>query len=256
MNSKLNVEVCVDSVDSAVAAERGGAHRVELCVDLLEGGTTPSAGLIAEVRRNISIKLHVMIRPRGSDFCYAGSEFAVMQEDIATAKERGADGVVFGVLHPDGTVDAARMRKLADLARPMKTTCHRAIDMSRDLLESLETLAGLGIDYILTSGGRQTAMAGRRDIARMVAAARSRIVVMAGSGIDERNVRQVMAATGVKEIHVGLTERAPGPMKYRNEKIDMGSIKGHEYDRFGLAQRKLENLLAVLHGSGARVSVP
>jgi copper homeostasis protein len=246
MNGKLSVEVCIDSVESAIAAQDGGADRVELCGNLLEGGTTPSAGLIAEVRRNASIKLHAMIRPRGGDFCYSAPELAVMEKDIATAKELGADGVVLGVLDADGNVDAKRIAQLLERARPMKITCHRAIDMSRDLLKSLEALIGLGADYVLTSGGRQTAIQGSANIASMVRAANGRIVVMAGSGIHERNVRQLIAETGVKEIHVGMSDSVSGPMKYRNEKIAMGRVKGREYDRFGVSQSRLEKLIAAI----------
>ena len=244
MKNKPIVEVCVDSVESAVAAERGGAHRVELCADLLEGGVTPSAGLIAGVRRRISIKLHVMVRPRGGDFCYTEDEIAVMRQDIIAAKELGADGLVFGILDAEGDVDATRTRELADVARPRKVTYHRAIDMSRDLLASLETLVDLRIDYILTSGGEQTAMEGKETLGRLVRAADGRIVVIAGSGIQERNVRQLIEETGVREIHVGLNGPVSGPMRYRNEKISMGSVKGREHQRFGVAQERVEKLVA------------
>jgi copper homeostasis protein len=245
-NRKIKVEVCIDSLDSALAAQAAGADRVELCANLLEGGTTPSAGLIDEVRRNISMKLHVMIRPRGGDFCYTGGEFQIMERDIAVAKDLGADAVVLGVLTAEGLIDEARMRTLIELARPMKVTCHRAIDMSRDLRKSLETLIGLGVDYVLTSGGEQTAIEGSAAIARLVRAARSRIAVMAGSGINEHNVRRLIAETGVTEIHVGLSDAVPGPMKYRNPRISMGKAKGREYARFGTSQTRLDALIAAV----------
>ena len=243
-NCKIHVEVCIDSLDSARASQAACADRVELCANLLEGGTTPSAGLIAEVRRNISLKLHVMIRPRGGDFCYSDGEFHIMERDIAAAKDLGADAVVLGILDPNGAIDAARMGKLIALARPMKVTCHRAIDMSRDLLQSLETLIGLGVDYVLTSGGRQTAPEGSAAIARLRRAARDRIRIVAGSGIHERNVRRLIAATGVTEIHVGLSDAFPSPMKYRNRRISMGKAKGREYALFGTSQSRLEALIA------------
>ncbi|HTU33719.1 MAG TPA: copper homeostasis protein CutC [Candidatus Acidoferrum sp.] len=243
---KIQVEVCVDSLDSSLAAQAAGADRVELCANLLEGGTTPSSGLIAEVRRNISMKLHVMVRPRGGDFCYTGDEFQIMQLEIAAAKGFGADGVVLGILTAEGLIDEARMRTLIDHARPMKVTCHRAIDMSRDLRKSLETLIGLGVDYVLTSGGRQTAPEGSVAIARLVRAAKGRIRVIAGSGINERNVRRVIAETHVTEIHVGLSDAVPGPMKYRNTKISMGKVKGREYTRFSTSQTRLAALIAAI----------
>lgn len=244
MNSKFAVEVCVDSVDSAMAAQAAGADRIELCGNLLEGGTTPSAGLIALVRRNLSIKLHVMIRPRGGDFCYNAGELRVMENDITMAKQLGADGLVFGILDQDGVIDTAKTGNLLELARPLKVTCHRAIDMSRGLRKSLEALIALGVDYVLTSGGEQTAIEGSAAIGRLVRAAGHRISVMAGGGIHERNVRELIAKTRVKQIHVGLSERSPGPMKYRNEKISMGTVKGLEYDRFGASEERLKRLVA------------
>ena len=242
-NGRLIVEVCVDSVDSALAAQMGGASRVELCSSLLEGGVTPSAGLIAVVRQKISIGLQVMIRPRGGDFCYSAEEFAVMRHDLATAKRLGADGVVLGVLHEEGDVDAEKTAELIELARPLKVTFHRAIDMSRDLLASLEAIKRLGVDHVLTSGGEPTALEGREAIARLVRAAGGKVAVMAGSGIQEHNVRQVIEATGVREIHVSLNGRAASPMRYRNEKVSMGAVKGRDYSRFGVLQERVEKLL-------------
>lgn len=243
---KVQVEVCVDSLDSALAAQAAGADRVELCADLLEGGTTPSAGLIIEIRRRLSMKLHVMIRPRGGDFCYTDDEFRIMELEIAAAKGFGADGVVLGILTAEGLIDESRMRTLAEQARPMKVTCHRAIDMSRDLRKSLETLIHIGADYVLTSGGRQTAPEGAAAIARLVRATSGRISVMAGSGINERNVRRVIAETGVSDIHVSLNDAVASPMKYRNPKISMGKVKGREYARFATSQARLEALIAAI----------
>ncbi len=246
---KIHIEVCIDSLDSALAADAAGADRVELCANLLEGGVTPSSGLIAEVRRNASMKLHVMIRPRGGDFCYNPGEFRIMERDIAVVKDLGADAVVFGILEPGGVIDAARMGRLIELAQPMKVTCHRAIDMSCDLRKSLETLIALGVDYILTSGGQQTALEGRAAIARLVRTAGNRIAVIAGSGIDERNARRIIAHTGVSQIHVGLSDASPSPMEHRNPKISMGRIRGREYSRFITSQSRLEALISVARGS-------
>jgi len=248
MNRKPLVEVCLDSVESALAAERGGANRVELCSSLIEGGITPSSGLIAAVRRSISIPLHVMIRPRGGDFCYTDYEFAIMAQDIKAAKEFGANGVVLGILDAEGNVDAQRTRKLVELARPLTVTFHRALDMSRDLFAALDTLIDLKVDRVLTSGGKETAVEGKRTIARLVEVAGERIVVMAGSGIREQNVRWFLGETSVREIHVSLTTPVSSPMRSRNEKVSMGSVKGREYQRFGVSEERVKKLVAAVSG--------
>jgi len=243
MKNGLLLEVCVDSVESAIAAERGGAKRVELCTNLLEGGVTPSTGMIAAVRSKISLGLHVMIRPRGGDFCYSAEEFAIMQKDIAMAKNLGADGVVLGVLGVDGIVDAQRTAQLVEAAGGLAVTFHRAIDMSRDLLASLEILKTVGVSHLLTSGGEQTALEGRAMVAKLVGAAQDQIAVMAGSGIQEHNVRQLIEETGVREIHVSLNGPEESPMRHRNDRISMGIIRDREYQRFGVLQERVRKLL-------------
>jgi len=140
MSDPVLLEVCADSVESALAAQRGGAHRIELCSGLVEGGTTPSSGLISTVRSRVSIPICVMVRPRGGDFCYATDDFETMEQDVLTAKQLGTDGVVLGVLKEDGRVDVDRTRHLVNLARPLKTTFHRAFDMTRNLEESLDAV--------------------------------------------------------------------------------------------------------------------
>ena len=167
------IEACVDSVESAVAAENGGAERVELCAALLEGGLTPSAGAIALAREKLGIGLHVIIRPRGGDFLYTDGEHTVMLRDIDAAKKAGADGVVVGVLDANAQVDEARTRELVESARPMSITFHRAFDMTRDPLAALETLVDLGIDRILTSGREESAL-GRTRVAERSGEARGR----------------------------------------------------------------------------------
>jgi copper homeostasis protein len=232
MSDKLIVEVCVDSLDSALAAERGGAQRVELCSGLMEGGVTPSAGLIATTRQKISIGLHVMIRPRAGDFYYSPDEFRVMQRDVLMAKQLGADGVVFGLLDLDGTVDVPRTRQLVELARPLKTTYHRAFDMSADLRRSLELVVETGADRILTSGGAPTAVDGAETLRSLVELTKGRVIVMACGGIDAENVRVVIEKTGVREVHLGLRSPVASPVRYQNENIAMGTVKGSEYQRF------------------------
>ncbi len=196
------LEICVDSVASAVASQEGGALRVELCADLDDGGSTPSAGTIEETRRRISIGLHVMIRPRGGDFCYSEEEFDTMKRDVLLARELKADGVVFGILRPDDMIDRERMNELAQLARPMEVTCHRAIDVSRDPFESLEVLADVGVNRILTSGGAPTVDEGLSGIRELVARSKGRVTIMAGSGINVGNVQKLIKETGVRDVHI------------------------------------------------------
>ena len=216
------LEVCVESVEGAVAAQEGGADRVELCANLLEGGTTPSSGSIQQARRDLHIGLQVMIRPRGGDFCYSATEFEVMKLDIEMARKAGANGVVFGILKEDGSVDEPRTRALAELARPLNVTFHRAFDMSRDPYEALETLITIGIDRILTSGQEISALEGLDLISNLVRKASGRIIIMPGGGIHERNFDKIVEQSGARELHVAALAEVEGPMKYRNTRCFMG----------------------------------
>ena len=201
--SKPVLEACVDSVESAAAAEAGGASRIELCDNLNEGGTTPSAAAIAACRNQLRIPLHVMIRPRGGDFCYSDVEFETMKRDIAAARQLGADGIVIGMLQSDATIDIERTRALIALARPLSVTFHRAFDVTRDPFAALESLIGLGVDRILTSGQAASVIEGLDLITALAARANGRIVIMACGGIDERSIARVVRETRVAEIHVG-----------------------------------------------------
>ena len=242
MTEQVLIEVCVDSVASAVAAQRGGAARIELCCDLLEGGVTPSAGLIEGVRGNVSLGVHVIIRPRGGDFCYTDEEFEVMSRDIVVAKNLGADGVVLGMLNTDGHVNVERTRQLVDLARPLNVTFHRAFDMSADLFRALEDVCATGADRLLTSGGEQKCLHGADKIARLMKAARGRITIMAGGGIGLHDVATIIERTGVSEIHVGLSSTVASPMLHRNPRLSMGKIQGREYHRAQVLEESVRKL--------------
>jgi copper homeostasis protein len=246
MGGRIQLEICLDSVESAMAAEAGGADRVELCAGLPEGGTTPSAGMIAAVRRKVSIGVQVMIRPRGGDFCYTDDEFAIMQRDILMARQLGADGVVLGLLKVDGSVDSERMRQLVDLARPLNVTCHRAFDMSRDLSRSLDDLVASGADRVLTSGGEKRAEDALETLARLVKRAAGRIGVMACGEIDAGVARAVVGRTGVGEIHAGLGDPVESPMRHRNAKIAMGSLADAEYRRVVVSETGVRALRTAL----------
>jgi len=221
MSKDITVEICVDSVESAVAAQNGGADRVELCDNLVEGGTTPSLGAIEIARDSLQIGLSVMIRPRGGDFLYSDIEFETMKRDIAAAKGAGADAVVFGLLDEDGTIDK-RTAELVQLSRPMSVTFHRAFDVSRDPFESLEALISAGVDRILTSGQQPNADKGYELIGKLVEAAGERIVILACGELDEQNIGRVVAKTGAREVHFTAFAQTESQMRFRNDRVYMG----------------------------------
>ncbi len=224
IQNKYLIEVCAASVDSAIAAQQGGAKRIELCDNLYEGGTTPSFATIKSARINLQIGLNVLIRPRGGDFCYSNLEFEIMKEDIRICKELGADGVVFGILLTDGKVDILRTKMLVELSRPMSVTFHRAFDMTPDPLKALEDIISIGIDRILTSGQKNKAIEGRELLKQLIEQADGRIIIMPGSGINEQNIVEIRSFTGAKEFH--LTGRKPiqSKMIYRQDGIFMGGL--------------------------------
>ena len=240
-----SLEICVDSIDSALAAERGGAHRIELCSSLLEGGLTPSAGFIRAVRERVSLTLFVMIRPRGGDCLYSQAEFEAMKEDVRTAKSLGANGMVLGLLTEDGRVDVSRTLELVKLASPLEATFHRAFDVSVNLDQSLEDVVLTGAKRILTSGGAQTAPEGVDQIRKLVETARDRIIIMAGSGINSRNALRVLAATSVNEIHASAKAPAASGMRYHRD-VAMGSGQQDEYTRLVADEKEVRALAAIL----------
>jgi len=205
MRDECVLEISVDTLDRALAAERGGAHRVELCSDLPQGGLTPDFDLLRVVREMARLPIFAMIRPRGGDFVYSDAEYAAMEREIGVAKRLGADGLVFGILKQDGHVDIGRTRWLVELARPLPVTFHRAIDVSVDIHEALEGVMQTGAVRVLSSGGAATAMEGSPCLTDLVKAARGRIVVMPASGITATNVAQIAESTSAREFHAGLS---------------------------------------------------
>lgn len=244
----MQLEICVDSVESALAAERGGAQRVELCSDLMEGGITPSHGLIAQVRRSIAIDLFVLLRPRGGDFCYSDREMELIEDDIAHARDLGVDGITLGVLDEQAHVDMDRTRRLVQRAAPLPVTFHRAIDMTPDPCAALGTVIECGAQRVLTSGGSASALQGLDLIARMQSLAGSRIRVMAGGGITAQTVSRVAQATGVREFHASLRMRWPSPVRYRRENMSLGDagLTDTEYLRYGIREEDIRALSAAL----------
>jgi copper homeostasis protein len=249
------LEICVDSIDSALAADRGGAHRIELCSSLLEGGLTPNAGMIRVVRERVGLAVFVMIRPRGGDFLYSDGEFESMKDDIRTARSLGADGVVLGLLTEDGLVDVVRTRELVELARPLETTFHRAFDVSADFNQSLEDVIATGATRILTSGGAQKAPEGSEQIRKLVDAARDRIIIMAGSGIKSGSLRLLLQATGVSEVHASAKTPVASAMRYRRI-VAMGSEERDEYTREVTSEQEVKTLGRILAESSRHTDSP
>ena len=246
MTEQIVVEVCVDSVASALAAERGGAQRIELCSDLLEGGVTPSMGLLSVVRSRVSIGVHPIIRPRPGDFCYSEAEFEIMQRDIELAKSAGSDGVVLGVLRTDGRVDVERTRALVESAQPLAVTFHRAFDISANLLDAFEDVCATGADRLLTSGGKQECWQGIQTVAQLVRAADGRIKIMAGGRIGIENARAIIEHTGVTEIHVSLATPVKNPMLLHNSHLSLGKAHGPEYQRTHVLEESVRKLSQAL----------
>lgn len=246
----MTLEACVNSAPSAIEAANGGADRVELCENMAEGGCTPSHGSIVLARKMISIGLFVMIRPRGSDFFYSDEEFDVMKEDILMAKNVGADGVVFGLLNPDGTVDKERTKKLVDLSGPMEVTFHRAFDMTNDPFQAMEDLISLGIGRILTSGQQENVLSGANLIRELIMNANGRIVIMPGGGIKEYNIKEVIEATGAREYHLYLPKSLPSRMKFINKNIHLGKKDSPEFESVIVDAEKIRKVKEIMKTNG------
>jgi len=228
---KITFEACVDSVESSLNAQQGGANRIELCADLLEGGITPSYAMLKLVMEKLIIPVNVLVRPRGGDFLYTDYEFEVMKNDIEFCKQIGVNGVVIGILKDDGTIDKKRTLELIEVARPMSVTFHRAFDMTRDPIEALNTLIELGVERLLTSGQEADVYKGVPTLKKMVEYADNRIVIMPGGGVTEINIKEVVEITGVNEIHASARKRVRSKMKYVNTRTSMSDSKNmEEYD--------------------------
>lgn len=228
----MKLEICVDSIASVRVCAAAGADRIELCAGLVEGGTSPSSGLLRAARRVFSGKIMAMVRPRAGDFLYSDDEFALMLDEIDGYRRDGADGIVFGILTADGAIDAVRSAVIVEQARGLDLTFHRAFDVSRDLTESLETLIALGVPRVLTSGGRPEVMSGLATVANLVNRAAERIIILPGGGVRPEGVAEIIRRTGVTEVHLSARSAEASPMKYRRPEIPMGAatVPG-EYER-------------------------
>ncbi|MGY0036255.1 copper homeostasis protein CutC [Pedobacter sp. NJ-S-72] len=244
----IKMEVCANSVSSALEAQRGGAIRVELCASLTEGGTTPSYAEIKLAKQILSIEVYPIIRPRGGDFLYSDLEFELMKEDVKICKELQCEGIVTGILTADGKVDMARCAELIALAKPMKVAFHRAFDMAVNMEEALEDIISLGIIRILTSGGKATALDGADKLALLIRQAGHRITIMPGACINTSNIKQLITQTGAKEFHGSARKNHTSKMLFRNSELSMGDDTD-EYSSSFTDAELVKNLLELANSA-------
>ena len=242
---KYLFEVCANSVESCLAAQTGGANRVELCAGIPEGGTTPSFGDIATARESLKdTRLHVIIRPRGGDFLYSPLEQRIMLQDVENARRLG---VVFGCLTPEGDVDLPLMERLMEASEGMSVTFHRAFDVCRRPLQALEEIIALGCNRILTSGQQPTAEQGIPLLRELQEKAGERIILLAGCGVNEKNIARIARETGIHEFHFSAREEVVSGMQYRNEAVSMGgTVHISEYARPVTTARRVADTIAAL----------
>jgi len=249
-NAPFVVEVAIDSVAGARDAVANGASRLELCAGLELGGLTPSLGLLDAVRAAVQVPVFAIVRPRAGDFLYDRDEFAVMLRDAQHLVAAGAHGLVTGALTAAGAIDAARLRELRAVAAALPFTCHRAFDLCVDGLRAIDDLVELGVTRVLTSGAAATAVAGAAAIRAFVQRAAGRIVVMAGAGVRPENVRELVATSGVREVHLSASQRQPSAMQFRRAGVPMGSAMAtDEYSRRSTDGALVARVVAALRDS-------
>lgn len=242
------LEVCVDSVESAVIAQRGGADRLEVCSNLVIGGTTPGVSQFKQIRKACDIALHVLIRPRFGDFLYTDAEFQMLLEDISLFKDLGADGVVVGCLKEDGSLDCRRMEELREQADNMSMTLHRAFDVCKDSHEALNEAVSIGIDTILTSGQASDCMMGKEVLKRLIAQAEKRIEIMVGAGVNAEVIGRLKDEIHAESFHMSGKQILNSGMIYRNKNVNMGLPGLEEFQIFRTDEKQIQNARKVLYG--------
>ena len=242
-STPVSVEVCAYSLFSCLAANRAGAQRVELCASPWEGGTTPSAGLVEQALQETSLEIHAMVRPRGGDFVYDETEKRTMLAEARFLIAQGVHGIVVGALKPNGDLDVEFMREFRKIAGDRELTCHRAIDVSRDPIQVMEELIGIGFNRILSSGGKNKALDGIENLAELVAASKGRIQIMAGSGVNPVNCLDFVQI-GVNAVHLSARTTRNSEMEYRRPGISMGGVA--EISEFEVAYSSEEIIRAAI----------
>lgn len=243
---KYILECCVDSVESAIEAEKGGANRLELCANLIIGGTSPSLALFKKVKEKINIKINVLLRPRFGDFLYSDYEFEILKEEVKQFKEAGADGVVIGCLRSDGTIDSSKMEELIALAEGMHITMHRAFDMTENPYEALREAKRLGVNTILTSGQRNTALEGKELIKALIEEAGDDLEILVGSGVNAEVIKEFLYESKAWAFHMSGKETLISKMDYKNSKVSMGLPMMSEYEIWKTDYKKVQAAKAVI----------
>lgn len=243
------LECCVDSVESAIEAKKGGADRIELCSALVIGGLSPSKALFEKIKSEVGIRTHVLLRPRFGDFCYTDYEHEIIKEEIRMFKEAGADAVVIGSLKPDGSLNMEQMRELVKEAEGMSITLHRAFDMCKDPFQTLEQVKELGIDTILTSGQKNSCAEGAELLAQLVEKSEGKVDILIGAGVDASVIKELYEKTKARSYHMSGKITLDSEMVYRKEEVSMGVASMSEYEvwrtsaeRVRTAQKVLETL--------------
>ena len=240
----LLLEICCGSIDDAIQAQAGGADRVELCSALFLGGLTPSLGTLKYAREQLRIPIIVMVRPRGGGFCYTDAEFATMQRDAQAAVENGADGVVFGILRQDGSIDLNRTRRIRDIIGDKQSVFHRAFDVTPDPFRALDQLVDVGVTRILTSGQQDTVPEGADLIRRLIDHAKDRIEVLPGGGIKPFNLADVIARTGCKQVHLTAFKTARDASTHQRPHVTFGGALYPAEDSFLMTDAELVRTIA------------
>ena len=238
------LEICCYSVESALIAEKAGAHRVELCDNYLEGGTTPSYASIKQTVQLLNIPVNVIIRPRGGDFLYSDIEYEVIKNDVLVVKKLNANGVVVGFLNEDGSIDTQKIKEIVELASPMEVTFHRAFDMCKDPIIALKQLKDAGVKRILTSGQKDKAINGIELLAKLMTEAGENIIIMPGSGVSESNITELIEKTKAVEYHSSAKTFEKSGMKYFHSNVNMGDSKNtDEFSKIIVDAQKVKALL-------------
>jgi len=245
---KRKLEICCYSAESAILAENAGADRIELCDNFSEGGTTPSCATIKYAIEKLKIPVNVIIRPRGGDFLYSKIEFEIMKQEVLEMTKLGVNGIVFGILKSNGEIDVNRTKEIMEIAPTLEHTFHRAFDMCKNHIYSLETLKKLGINRVLTSGGKNNAYDGIDILSKLVEAAENEIIIMPGSGINENTICEILQMTGASEFHSSTKTFINSTMNYFNPDIKMGKANNiDEYMNVSVNTEQIKKMKKILN---------